>query len=66
MIVYRENGHAFPYLVTAAHVAKRVQPTGGVVIRVNDKEGGSMPLEVDGVTWAYHPDKNVDVSLFII
>jgi len=63
LIVYRENGHAFPYLVTAAHVAKRVQPTGGVVIRVNDKEGGSMPLEVDGVTWAYHPDKNVDVAV---
>lgn len=62
LVLYREEGVTVPYLVTARHVAERVQPDSGIIIRVNTKDGGSVPFHVDDVVWAYHPDKNVDVA----
>jgi hypothetical protein len=63
LVLYREEGSAYCYLVTAAHVARRIVPDHDIVIRVNDKEGGSKLFRVDSIFWAYHPDRNVDVAV---
>lgn len=56
------DGMASMYLLTCRHVARRLEKTGGFVIRANLKQGGSEPLQVDHVEWAYHPDKTVDLA----
>lgn len=54
----------FPYLVTARHVAERVSPDAGIVVRVNNKDGKtSVPMLLDEVNWFYHPDPAVDVAV---
>ena len=37
LVVHKEDGYGFGYLVTARHVAKKVRPHGDVVLRVNKK-----------------------------
>jgi hypothetical protein len=63
LVTFKEGGFGFGYLVTARHVARRIDPDAGVVVRVNDKAGGSIPLTIDEIFWAYHPDPNVDVAV---
>jgi hypothetical protein len=63
LVAYREDNFGFGYLVTARHVAKRITPDLGVVARVNDKEGASVPFTIDEIFWAYHPDPSVDVAV---
>ncbi len=62
LVSYPEEGIRFGYLITARHVAERVQPENGVIVRINDMQGGSQPIEIDSIYWAYHPDKTVDVA----
>src|SRR5262249_28267813 len=64
LVLYREEGLAFPYLVTCRHVAKRVEPDSGIFIRVNNKDGKtSVPMRFEEAAWAYHPDPTVDVAV---
>ena len=59
----RIDGWGFGYLVTARHVAERVNPTNRSVIRVNTPDNSSAPVLVDDMHWTYHPDPNVDVAV---
>ena len=63
LVVHKEDGHGFGYLVTARHVAKRVQPYGDVVVRVNKKGEDAVNFTVDDIYWAYHSDETVDVAV---
>lgn len=64
LVLHREEGEAFPYLVTARHVAQEVQPQSEITVRINNKDGKtSTPLKVDDIFWAYHPDPLVDVAV---
>jgi hypothetical protein len=63
LVLFVEEGSNFPYLVTARHVAQRVQPDE-TFVRVNNKDGKtSVPVVLDDVRWAYHPDPSVDVAV---
>jgi hypothetical protein len=48
------------YLITARHVAKQLDHTP-FVIRMN-VAGRANLLEVDRITWTYHPDETVDIA----
>jgi len=65
LVLYREEGSAFPYLVTARHVAERAKLGGEIFVRVNNKDGRtSVPIQLDvGTKWAFHPDPSVDVAV---
>ncbi len=59
LVSYTDAGD---YLVTAAHVAKKLDgaPFG---VRLNDKTGKARIDHRDGALWWYHPDTTVDVAL---
>jgi hypothetical protein len=59
---HEEDGFATCYLVTAAHVARKIEPGDDVVLRVNRKRGGSDAFTLSDVVWSMHPNKNVDVA----
>jgi hypothetical protein len=63
LVVHKENGYGFGYLVTARHVAKKVRPHGDVVIRVNKKGEDAVNFTVKDIYWAYHTDETVDVAV---
>jgi hypothetical protein len=63
LVVHKEDGYGFGYLVTARHVAKRVQPHGDVVIRINKKGEDAVNFRVRDIYWAYHTDETVDVAV---
>lgn len=67
LALHREDGipdMGFPYLVTARHVAERVSPDAGIVVRVNNKDGKtSVPMLLDEIHWFYHPDRSVDIAI---
>ena len=65
LVLYREDGSTFPYLVTARHVAERAYPGSGIVVRVNKKDGKtSVPMTLaPQASWFYHPDPTVDVAV---
>ena len=53
----------YVYLVTAKHVAKRLEGKG-FLVRINTKDGRSAVLTGEGTRWWYHPaDESVDVAL---
>ena len=63
MVLFREgNGTSSCYLVTAAHVARRIDPGSDVMLRVNRRDGGSAPFTLHDVVWSIHSDKNVDIA----
>lgn len=62
LVLYKESDITSCYLVTAAHVARRIDPGSDIVLRVNLKAGGSEPFPVEDVVWSIHSDKNVDVA----
>jgi hypothetical protein len=55
----------FTFLVTARHVARALEKYDdtGFVIRLNRRDGGSEPIEVQKVDWFYHPDESVDLAV---
>ena len=64
LVLHREEGCTFPYLVTARHVAEQAQPGSKVFVRVNNKDDKtSIPMELDEIYWAYHSDRTVDVAV---
>lgn len=64
LVLYREEGSAFPYLVTARHVAEHARPGSQIFVRVNNKDNRtSVPMVLDEAIWAYHPDLTVDVAV---
>jgi hypothetical protein len=63
LVVHKEDGHGFGYLVTARHVAKQVRPHGDVVVRVNKKGEDAVNFTVKDIYWAYHTDETVDVAV---
>jgi regulator of extracellular matrix RemA (YlzA/DUF370 family) len=63
LVTYKQDNFGFGYLVTARHVAARVTPDSGVIVRVNNKQGASDGFIMDDVTWYCHPDKSVDVAV---
>jgi len=63
LVVHKEDGYGFGYLVTARHVAKKVQPHGDVVVRVNKKGEDAVNFTVGDIYWAYHTDESVDVAV---
>jgi hypothetical protein len=64
LVLYREEGAAFPYLVTCRHVAKQMEPGSEIFVRVNSKDGRtSVPMGLDEAVWAFHPDPTVDVAV---
>lgn len=50
------------YLVTAAHVAKRLG-SNPFVVRLNEKDGDGRLDHVDNAIWHYHSDNSVDVAI---
>jgi hypothetical protein len=63
LVTCKIDGWGFGYLVTARHVAERVNPSNQSVVRVNTPDHSSAPVLVDDVHWTYHPDPNVDVAV---
>jgi hypothetical protein len=63
LVVHKEDGVGFGYLVTAKHVAQKVRPNGNAVIRVNENHAGARELQVDDIYWAFHSDTAVDVAV---
>ncbi len=64
LVLHREEDCAFPYLVTARHVAERAHAGSDIFVRINNKDGKtSVAAQLDDVTWAYHPDPTVDVAV---
>jgi hypothetical protein len=63
LVVHKEDGYGFGYLVTARHVAKKVRPHGDVVIRINKKGEDAVNFTVKDIYWAYHTDETVDVAV---
>jgi Trypsin-like peptidase domain len=57
----REN---VPYLITCRHVARALEDD--FVVRVNKRDGSSVPLPLSDVKWSYHPDKSVDLAATIL
>ena len=64
LVVHKDGGYDFPYLVTARHVAKGLD---GAVLRANTKDGGSGEMDIVVGRWYCHPDQSpnkfVDVAL---
>jgi len=57
------EGLDYVYLVTAKHVAKRLEGKE-FLVRINTRAGGSAILKGQGTRWWYHPtDESVDVGL---
>jgi hypothetical protein len=56
-----EDGLTFTYMVTAKHVAEKLEGSD-CVIRVNNKDGGSHLLEASGLKWWYHPTESATVD----
>jgi hypothetical protein len=56
---------AFPYLLTARHVAETLEQheDTGFYIRANLKAGGSEVIQVTSAKWSYHEDPTVDLAL---
>ena len=63
LVSHEEDGYGFGYLVTARHVAEKVQPHGDMVIRVNKKGEDAVNLTVKDIYWAYHADETIDVAV---
>jgi len=63
LVVHKEDGYGFGYLVTARHVAKKVRPHGDVIVRVNKKGEDAVNFTVKDIYWAYHTDETVDVAV---
>jgi hypothetical protein len=63
LVVHKEDGYGFGYLVTARHVARKVRPQGDVVIRVNKKGEDAVNFTIKDIYWAYHTDETVDVAV---
>lgn len=58
-----EQGVIYGYLVTAKHVAVRLEGEN-FAARVNTKDGNSKLLRGDGARWWYHPtEQSVDVAV---
>lgn len=62
LLGYESDGTYFPYLVTNRHVARTLEKESEFTLRVNLSAGGSDPIPIRGVTWAYHPDRDVDLA----
>jgi hypothetical protein len=60
-----EDGILIPFIVTARHVAKKLETYSdtGFSIRVNTRDGKSMICPVEKADWAYHPDDTVDLAV---
>lgn len=57
------QGRSYIYLVTAGHVAMKLEGSP-FLVRANTKDGGSTLIRGDAVRWWYHPsDKSVDVAV---
>lgn len=63
LVTYKEENRGFGYLVTARHVAEKVNAADQAVVRLNTKDASSVTLEMDDVIWTYHPDPDVDVAV---
>jgi hypothetical protein len=57
-----EGGHVGVYLVTAAHVARKLA-SDPFVMRANDESGLARLDHIDSATWYYHPDPTVDAAM---
>lgn len=63
LVYVGEGGVKGVYLVTAAHIARKLG-SDPFVIRMNDVEGNARLDHVDGATWYFHPsDPSVDVAV---
>ncbi len=57
------KGRSICYLVTAKHVADKLENKISY-LRINTKDGKSMPLQLDEVRWFSHPtDSSVDIAV---
>ncbi len=52
--VLMDEKHVLAHLVTAKHVAKKIEAVEGV-IAMNGKDGEPLFLRSDGQKWFYHP-----------
>jgi hypothetical protein len=59
-----EDGILIPYIVTAGHVAQKLEKfrDTGFYLRANRKDGGDPLMKIEQADWAYHPDPTVDFS----
>lgn len=57
-----EGGYRGVYLVTAAHVARKLG-SDPFVVRQNDQSGAARLHHVDNAVWHYHDDPGVDVAV---
>src|ERR1051325_10490000 len=62
LIYCGQGGLRGTYLVTAAHVAKKLGEDP-FVIRINDTDGNARLDHIDNAVWHYHQDGTVDVAL---
>jgi hypothetical protein len=62
LIVHREGFELFTYLVTARHVAERLEEAGDFVVRTNLKDGAASSIPMHGIKWRYHSDPTVDLA----
>jgi hypothetical protein len=62
--VLMDEKHVLAHLVTAKHVAKKIEAVEGV-IAMNGKDGEPLFLRTDGQKWFYHPteEDSVDVAV---
>jgi hypothetical protein len=54
-------GTQFIYMVTAKHVAEKLNGSD-CVIRLNNRQGRSVIFEVSGIKWWYHPTESASVD----
>jgi hypothetical protein len=60
-----EDGILIPYIVTAGHVAQKLEKfrDTGFYLRANRKDGGDPLMKIEQADWAYHPDPTVDLAV---
>ena len=56
-----EDNLTFSYMVTAKHVAEKLEGSD-CVIRINPRQGRSTPLEASGLKWWCHPTESAIVD----
>jgi len=56
------KGYVSVYLLTASHVADRLQ--GPSIMRANTRDGTSAVFDLVGAHWHFHPESGVDVAAY--
>lgn len=59
-----DRSESIPFLITCRHVAMQLEDD--FVIRVNKRDGSSVPLPFSEMKWSYHPDKTVDLAATVL